>query len=218
VAEPTFLREIRESYDTVADSYCELLRSGLDGWPLGRAMLGVFAELVRGGGGGPVLDVGCGPGHTTAHLRSLGLPVSGIDLSAGMIQAARREHPDLRFDVGSMTALASPDGELAGVVAVHSVIHLPPEAREVAFTEFHRTLSAGGHLLVTFHVGDGRRRKTTGYGGHVMGLDIYYLQPDSIADLATKVGLEVRAQLVEEPHTAGGARQACLLFRKPATA
>jgi trans-aconitate methyltransferase len=47
--------------------------------------------------------VGCGPGHVTAHLRKLGLDTFGIDLSPAMIDVARREHPELRFEVGSMT-------------------------------------------------------------------------------------------------------------------
>ena len=54
-------------------------------------------------GGGPVADVGCGPGHVTAHLRDSGLDAFGIDLSPVMIDVARREHPGLRFEVGSMT-------------------------------------------------------------------------------------------------------------------
>jgi 2-polyprenyl-3-methyl-5-hydroxy-6-metoxy-1,4-benzoquinol methylase len=48
-------------------------------------------------------DVGCGTGRITAHLRQLGVDVFGIDLSPGMIEVARRDHPGLRFDLGSMT-------------------------------------------------------------------------------------------------------------------
>ena len=44
-----------------------------------------------------LMDVGCGPGRITAHLRQLGVDAFGIDLSPGMVEAARREHPGLRF-------------------------------------------------------------------------------------------------------------------------
>ena len=42
---------------------------------------------------GPVLDVGCGPGHVTAHLAGLGVDVQGVDLSPRMVEHARRLHP-----------------------------------------------------------------------------------------------------------------------------
>ena len=85
--------------------------------PLDRAMLAGFAELVRAVGAGPVADIGCGTGRVTAHLTGLGLSAFGIDLSPQMIAVARRSHPDLRFDVGSMLALDLPDGALGGVPA-----------------------------------------------------------------------------------------------------
>ena len=51
--------------------------------PLERAIIQAFAELV--GGEGPVADLGCGPGRTTARLASLGLDVFGLDLSESML-------------------------------------------------------------------------------------------------------------------------------------
>ncbi|MFE9404030.1 class I SAM-dependent methyltransferase [Streptomyces sp. NPDC006530] len=56
--------------------------------------------------------MGCGTGRITAHLRELGLDVFGIDLSPGMVEVARRDHPGLRFDVGSMTDLGRRSGRL----------------------------------------------------------------------------------------------------------
>lgn len=48
----------RASYDTVAADDDRLLGNGLDEQPFDRAMLGVFAERVPAGGGGPVGDLG----------------------------------------------------------------------------------------------------------------------------------------------------------------
>jgi hypothetical protein len=60
-----WLADTRTSYDAVAGSYADQLRAGLDEEPYLRAVLALFAELVRASGGGPVADVGCGPGHVT---------------------------------------------------------------------------------------------------------------------------------------------------------
>ena len=103
-----WLTETRVSYDTVAAPYADLLRGALDHQPLPRGILALFVELVRDAGG-PVADLGCGPGRLTGHLRGLGIEAFGVDLSPVMIEVARREHPGLRFDVGSMTDLGLPD-------------------------------------------------------------------------------------------------------------
>ncbi|KZB85253.1 class I SAM-dependent DNA methyltransferase [Amycolatopsis regifaucium] len=184
------LDTIRESYDTVAEDYVTLVRPLFDQEPISRAMLSGFAEQVRG----PVADVGCGPGHVTAHLASLGLDVSGVDLSPKMIEIARRQYPYLRFEVGSMTALDVPDGTLSGLVAWWSIFHLPPETLPAVFAEFRRTLVAGGQLLIGFHVGDERLSPETAYG-HPVTYDAYLLRPDRIAESLGQSGLEVTARL-----------------------
>ncbi|MGW2376537.1 hypothetical protein [Kitasatospora sp. NPDC001683] len=49
------------------------MREALAGAPYLRAAPALFADLVLATGGGPVADVGCGPGHVTAHLHELSL-------------------------------------------------------------------------------------------------------------------------------------------------
>ena len=215
MSEPTHLRETRESYDTVAASYAELVPGAFEKDTAGRSALRAFAALVTAAGGGPVADVGCGPGHVTACLHALGLDAFGVDLSPGMVEMAHRDHPGLRFDVGSMTALEAADGHLAGLVAWYSVIHTPPGLLPSLFAEFHRVLAPGGHLLLGFHAGDERRRKKEGYGGHPMSLDLHLLPPDRIVQLARAAGLVPVTRQVSDPERAGGAPQARLLFRKP---
>jgi SAM-dependent methyltransferase len=68
-------------------------------------------------GGGPVVDVGCGPGYVTAHLHKLGVDAFGIDLSPAMIDVAQRAHLYLRFEVGSMTDLHLADASIAALRA-----------------------------------------------------------------------------------------------------
>jgi SAM-dependent methyltransferase len=213
MTEPAFVTETRTAYDTVAASYAEELRDLLDDSPWDRAVLGTFAELA--GKSGPVGDLGCGPGRVTGYLASLGLDVFGVDLSPGMVEVARKAHPGLRFEVGSMAALDLADGGLAGVVAWYSLIHTPPEELPAVVAELARVLAPGGRLLTGFQVGDERRRITRGYG-HDVSFDAYRLQPDFVAELCVAAGLVVDARLVREPHGPfEKTPQACLLARKP---
>ena len=114
---------VAEAYGAVAERYADFVRGGLDSLPLERAVLAAFAELVLAGDAGPVADLGCSPGHLTAHLRALGLNAFGLDLSPVMVELARREHPSVRFEVGSMDALDLADGTVGGILSWYSIIH-----------------------------------------------------------------------------------------------
>jgi SAM-dependent methyltransferase len=207
------LHTTRASYDTVAASYADLLRTELDGAPLSRAMLAAFAELVRGAG--PVADVGCGPGRVTAHLAALGLDAYGIDLSPGMVAVARRDHPGLRFEEGSMTALDVKDDALAGVLAWYCTVHTPVDELPPVYAEFHRTLAPGGHLLTAFKVGTGEYHLDQAYG-HPVRLEVYRYEPEEVAGLLTAAGFEEVARLICEPGRYDKTPQGYVLARKPA--
>jgi ubiquinone/menaquinone biosynthesis C-methylase UbiE len=190
----SWLTDTRTSYDTVAVTYAEQLRGLLASTPYERAAFGLFADQVRAVGGGPVADVGCGPGRITAHLHGLGLDAFGIDLSPAMIEVARADHAGLRFEVGSMTDLELSDESVAGLVAWYSLIHVPEPEIAGVLAQFRRVLRPSGPLLLGFHVGEGSVLKTTGYG-HPVRVHVHRRQPDQIAQWLTAAGFAVEATL-----------------------
>lgn len=192
-----FLRTTRAAYDIVAESYAAKANGGLAGLPLERALLTAFTELA--GPVGPILDAGCGTGHVTAYLRSLGTDASGVDLSPAMIAAARRDYPDLRFDLGSMTALDRPDGRLGGVLAMYSVIHIPPSELPGVFAEFHRVVAPGGWVMLGFQFGDGTPRHITEWFGHDISLYQHRHPPELVAETLTDAGFAVQTQAKRQP-------------------
>ncbi len=194
-----WLADTRASYDTVADSYSDFTREALAGEPYLRGALALFADLVDAVGGGPVADVGCGPGHVTAHLHALGVDVFGLDLSPAMIEIARREHPDLRFEVGSMTDLRLADASVAALLAFWSLIHIPDDEIPAVLGHFRRVLRPGGPVLLGFHVGDGSRLKTQGYGGHPMNVYVHRRRPERVAAWLRDAGFTVEAQVLIDP-------------------
>ncbi|KDN19049.1 class I SAM-dependent DNA methyltransferase [Amycolatopsis rifamycinica] len=191
----TWLGDTATSYDTVAESYAEFVADALEKEPYLKAALTLFAAQVDG----PAVDVGCGPGHFTAFLASLGVDASGIDLSPGMVDLARRSHPELRFEVGSMTDLALPDASVAGVLASWSLIHVPDEAVPAALGHFHRVLRPGGLAVIGYHVGAGTRLKTQGYGGHPMRVNVHLRQPWWLARRVREAGFTVDAEWLLNP-------------------
>ncbi len=211
VAKPSVLHDTRAAYDAVAARYAELFSNVLETLPMERALLAAFAELVQAGSAGPVADIGCGPGHVTAHLHALGPAAFGIDLSSEMVALARRAHPDLRFDEGSMTALDLADGLLGGILAFFSTIHTPPQQLPAVFTEFQRVLAPGGHLLLGFFAGDDLLPQEA---DHKVML-AYRWSPDSLAELLRQAGFAEVARLLREPHEDERFHHGYLLVRKP---
>lgn len=199
------------AYDAVASLYAGLFGNMLETRPLERALLAAFAELVQAHDSGPVADIGCGPGHLTAHLHTLGLTTFGIDLSSEMVALARRAHPELRFDEGSMTALDLADRVLGGILASYSTIHTPPRQLPVVFTEFWRVLAPGGHLLLGFFAGDDPLPREFDH----KVTRAYRWSPDSLAELLRQAGFVEVARLVREPQESERFHQAQLLVRKP---
>jgi SAM-dependent methyltransferase len=190
-----WLADTRTSYDTVAISYADQVRNLLNETPYERAVLALFSQLVHAVGGGPVADLGCGPGRITAYLRELGADAFGIDLSPAMIDVARRDHPGLRFEVSSMTDLNLPDASVAGLVAWYSLIHIPDDEIGSVFAHFRRVLRPGSPLLLSFHVGDEPQLKTQGYGDHPMKVYIHRRQPGQVTAWLNDAGFTVEAQM-----------------------
>jgi SAM-dependent methyltransferase len=211
-AEPEFVRATRYAYDALAEEFAELFRDDLVCKPWDRALLAGFAKIVRGGG--PVAEVGCGAGRVAAHLHDLGVDVFGIDLSPGMLAAARRTHPGLRFDEGSMLALDLPAGLLGGVVAYYSIIHVPEDRLRDAFAEFSRVLAPGGHLLLGFQVGDEPLQLKEAFG-HVISLDFHRRRTGDVVALLQTTGLVVQLETLRESTGVETTPQAFLVARKP---
>jgi len=191
------LSATREAYDAAAPVYAQLFADELQNRPLDRAVLSAFAEVVSASGDGQVADLGCGPGHITAHLHELGLAAFGVDASPAMIKLARQAYPGARFDVGSMAEVDIADGVLGGVLSRWSIIHTPPQELPVILAEFHRVLAPGGHLLIGFSASDDPSHPTQVFDHSVA--PAYRWSPDHLAEILRKSGLDEVARMVRRP-------------------
>jgi SAM-dependent methyltransferase len=202
--------QVRAGYDRVAQRYADEIGGELAGKPLDRALLACLVELLatvaETTGPGLVGDLGCGPGHVTAHLAKLGVPALGIDLSPVMVEVGRERYPQLPFRVGSLLALPIDDGELLGAIALYSIIHLEPADRAGAYRELARVIRPSGWLLVAFHVTGppggaamGELMHTEEFLGEPVSLDLYFLDPAEVAGGLRQAGFEVMARTDRRP-------------------
>jgi SAM-dependent methyltransferase len=202
---PDHQSRVRRSYDAVTDAYVERVHDELRHKPLDRALLTAFAEQAQDefGPGATVCDAGCGPGHVGAFLAGLGLAVTGIDLSPAMVEQARALHPDLTFEVGTMTALEAADGRWQGLIAFYSIIHLTSDAEiRAALREFHRTLVEQGLLLIAVHLG--AEGDATVHADEMLGvgvdMDFRFFDAEWLAGEIQEAGFHLEARLVRAPY------------------
>lgn len=178
---------VRSAYDAVAATYSETLFNELTGLPFEQWLLDRVAAHAAGG---PVVEVGCGPGHVTAYLAEAGVDATGIDVSPGMVAAARRRFPDGAYEVGDLRKLMRPttaDG-WAAVLAWYSLIHLAPAELPDALTALARPLAPGGWLMLGLHAGS-EVRHVDSWFEHDVDLDFVLHEPEAVVGAVKALGL-----------------------------
>jgi SAM-dependent methyltransferase len=110
-------------------------------------------DLARLRGNETVADVGCGNGAYLAELARRGHagPVLGMDLSTGMLAAARRRAPAAALAAGDAAALPVREHAASLTLAAHMLYHVP-DAR-AAVRELRRVTRPGGRVLVVLNGG-----------------------------------------------------------------
>lgn len=205
---------IRESYDRIADDYAREIYGELQHKPLDREILNRFAAETEGG---QLCDIGCGPGQVARYLRDAGATVFGLDLSARMVELARRLSPDIPFREGNMLALDLADGTLAGIAAFYAIVNLPERSLPAVFREMHRTLQPGGLLLMAFHVGNEVIQKEELWG-QAVSMDFFFFETLSIRQRLEAAGFAVEEIIEREPYAPEveyQSRRAYIFARKP---
>lgn len=188
---------LEASYDRVAQDYTAEFCGELERKPFDSQVLDQFASSLRDRG--PVLEIGCGPGHIARYLHDRGVNMRGIDLSEEMVKCARRYNPDMQFERGNMLHLQLADASLAGVVCFYAIIHL--QRREVtrALKEMNRILRPAGLLLLSWHGGKGNLHRSQWYDKPV-SIDITLCEQDEMSGYLTSAGFEIEHVFAREPY------------------
>jgi SAM-dependent methyltransferase len=200
--EPDHVVASRQVYDHSVELYLETVGSTVSPdfeTTIDLALLTAFARDVMSESAGPVVDAGCGPGRVTRFLADAGLDIGGIDISPRMIEAARSAHPHLRFDVGSLTQLHSPNRSLAGVVYWYSIIATPPGELCGVWQELDRALIGNGRMLAAFQSGENDLVERPNAYGSASTLRLYRHRVDDVAESLERTGFEVLVDVRRQP-------------------
>jgi cyclopropane fatty-acyl-phospholipid synthase-like methyltransferase len=162
--------------------------------------------------GSRVLDVGCGTGLPTARqLAQAGYQVTGVDISDGMLQLARRDVPTGTFrqlDVADLPAKGIKEEGHEAVVAFFSLLMLTRDEISPTLRKLRTLLAPGGYFLLSMVEADiddmplqflGNRVWVSGYLRDELcevvadaGFDVLDVQHLSYAPATTTVPPEVQ--------------------------
>ena len=141
------------AYNAICDSWAETRNKS----PIYRCVVQFAALLEKGC---HVLDIGCGTGFPIdAYLSGQGFSVTGIDVSARMLEKARKLNlKNARFLLADAAEYFS-DEQFGGVIAFDSLWHLSRNKQLEAYFRIGAMLKRGGYFLFTHGKERGRRRE-----------------------------------------------------------
>lgn len=120
-------------------------------WERGAEVL----SLLGASPGETILDLGCGTGHLTSRIAASGARAIGVDASPEMVEEARKNYPELRFEVADARDFEL--GEPVDAVFSNAVLHWVKEADHVVRCVWN-ALRPEGRLVAEFG-GKGNVRK-----------------------------------------------------------
>jgi SAM-dependent methyltransferase len=100
-----------------------------------------------------VLEIGVGGGRTTRAFAPLAKDYVGIDYAEGMVEACRKQFPDLRFSRGDVRDLSPFDSASFDLVlfAYNGIDAVSHDDRLRGFAEVRRVLAPGGTFVFSTH-------------------------------------------------------------------
>jgi SAM-dependent methyltransferase len=132
----------RQRHDALATSYDDFFTA------VTARAIEPLLRAVRAQPHSRLLDVATGPGSLVAKAARSGMHCTGVDLSPGMIELARKSNPGVDFWVADVEHLPFADASFDAVVCNFGIGHFPyPEA---SVAECTRTLKAGGRIALSW--------------------------------------------------------------------
>jgi SAM-dependent methyltransferase len=157
---------------------------GLEGWTDAgeRVALATVAPLVRGR---PVLDVGAGAGRTASFLRLLTDDYVAVDYTPEMVEAFRRNHPDLEVHQADARDLSRfPDHRFGlAVFSFNGIDAVAHQERAVVLAELRRVVQLGGWVLWSTHNLHGPGHEEAPWRGRSDGGPLWWRAPRWVARL-----------------------------------
>ncbi len=204
--EPTWAKSQQEIWDAEAAQRYDTPGTGM----FAPEVLGPTVDrLALLADGGRALELAVGTGRVAIPLAGRGVPVTGIELSAPMVERLREKVHEgvLPVVLGDMATACAPGEYTLVYLAFNTISNLQTQAEQVAcFRNAARHLAPGGRFVVELWVPELRslppgRRATVGTSepGYLL-VDTYDVVRQQVVSHHVRFGDGSQAQLVRSPH------------------
>ena len=107
-------------------------------------------DIVHAREGVSVLDLGCGTGKLTARMAEAGHPVTAVDFSEKMLEAAAKNAPGAQFLKAELLEVTKKlgDARFDCIIAVYSLHHLPDQEKYALLTALKEHLNPEGVIVL----------------------------------------------------------------------
>lgn len=144
------LEKMDEFFESRLDGYDRHMLTEIEG---AEEFYEFTARLLPTKAGCEILDLGCGTGLELERFFALnpGACVTGIDLSAGMLDALGKKFPEkkLRLIRGSYFDLPFGEEKFDAAVSVESLHHFRPEPKVELYRKLRKALKPHGYFVLT---------------------------------------------------------------------
>ncbi|WP_328608451.1 methyltransferase domain-containing protein [Amycolatopsis sp. NBC_00345] len=183
-----------ELFDAVGAGYDEVFGQRAVAETAVRQLLGSLPPEAR------VLDIGSGTGRPVADaLAAAGHRVTGLDVSAVMVELARSRVPQAEFVQADVREWQSEPESWDAVCAFFSFLQLPRADTEAVLADIARWLVPGGQLVLVTVPMDVEGLRVPFLGHHIEVTS--FAEPD-LVDRVRASGLDVtgtRSEVFDEP-------------------
>ncbi|WP_371375054.1 class I SAM-dependent methyltransferase [Sporomusa aerivorans] len=171
-----------------------------------------FAKLL--GNDFNILDIGCGPGNVAKQLfAEKELTITGIDLSAEMLELAKRNVPQGNFQLQDSREANFPPESFDAVMLSFSIVHLENDEAKLVLMNVVKWVRRGGYVYLSFMEGRQPGFETTSFSEQPLYFN--YFREAEIKGFLEQRGLEcIRSVRQDYPETDGSTTTDVFLFLK----
>lgn len=176
-----YLRNTINWYDTHAEAYNQQSHTFVD-----EKLLDEFCSFLPPNS--RVLDAGCGGGRDSNQLAKRNLRVIGLDMSAKLLELARKNYPTISFVQGDLHQMQFADNSFEGIFANASLVHVE------SLEEFIEILMEFKRVLVLSGVGFVKVKQKTQMPEKQLFNEqrqFFYFLPNDILSALDSVGLQL---------------------------
>jgi SAM-dependent methyltransferase len=136
------LERVRAEFDRAAAAFTARTRGRFDDLDV--------VSFARVHSGATVLEVGAGSGNFLSLFDGVAHRLIGVDVSAGMLDQARRNHPNLLLIRGNATQLPLGSRSIDLATSAQMLHHIPEPVP--VLKEMRRVIAPNGHVLIVDQV------------------------------------------------------------------